>query len=171
MPSSPISLPPVSPLAMDPTCINMPTAKPILADVKTSPQSPICMEQFCHPMEHFSPQSMEMQPSPSYESMSTSHYESPRAAQHCCQWDGCGREFEVQTDLLRHLSEDHVGRSLRGNLCLSCRWTGCSRVAKKRDHMVSHLKSHVPFWPFTCKVCTIDSSFCKPIDILVNNSC
>ncbi|KAI8058302.1 hypothetical protein BDF22DRAFT_615447, partial [Syncephalis plumigaleata] len=47
----------------------------------------------------------------------------------------------------------HVGRSLRGNLCLTCRWPGCSRVAKKRDHMVSHLKSHVPFWPFTCKYC------------------
>ncbi|KAI8588818.1 hypothetical protein BDZ88DRAFT_383893, partial [Geranomyces variabilis] len=61
--------------------------------------------------------------------------------------------------LYSHLCEDHVGRKTTGNLCLSCRVLNCTQALEdqpfaKRDHITSHLRSHVPLKANPCLSCS-----------------
>ncbi|KAG0307698.1 hypothetical protein BGZ98_010051 [Dissophora globulifera] len=79
-------------------------------------------------------------------------------------WDSCGKTFDDPELLYEHLTNDHVGRKARQNLCLTCHWDKCSGPTfVKRDHITSHLRVHVPFKPHTCKVCRKD--FKRPQDL------
>lgn len=75
-----------------------------------------------------------------------------------CHWrsdaDMCGMEFDDPEVLHDHLSTVHVGRAQTGNLCLTCHWDACTHTCPftKRDHIVSHLKRHVPLKTFVCEV-------------------
>ncbi|KAI8908396.1 hypothetical protein EDD86DRAFT_178084, partial [Gorgonomyces haynaldii] len=57
--------------------------------------------------------------------------------------------------LYNHLTEQHVGRKITRNLCLECRWLHCTQKNpfSKRDHIVSHLKTHVNLKTFVCPTC------------------
>lgn len=66
----------------------------------------------------------------------------------------CGHVCSDAGDLLRHIVDDHVGRKSKKRVTLECRWPGCDYSAKTRDHIVSHVKRHVPhFRPFSCSLC------------------
>ncbi|KAL5034355.1 hypothetical protein BDV3_003929 [Batrachochytrium dendrobatidis] len=68
----------------------------------------------------------------------------------------CGIHFAIADELNTHLSEDHIGRKMLHNLCLRCRWQSCAHSDvpfKKRDHIISHLKSHLQLKPFICHAC------------------
>lgn len=75
-----------------------------------------------------------------------------------CHWADCRRVFNDPEALLEHLSDDHVGRRSTNNLCLECKWNDCGATAAKRDHLVSHLKVHLPFKRESCR-CTISMDF------------
>ncbi|KND04398.1 uncharacterized protein SPPG_00129 [Spizellomyces punctatus DAOM BR117] len=95
----------------------------------------------------------------------------PRVTVHRCAWtllDStlCGRPFTDPEALYTHLTEEHVGRKTTGNLCLYCRVHGCpqgSTAFSKRDHITSHLRSHVPLKANPCETCT--KSFKWPHDL------
>ncbi|RKO86883.1 hypothetical protein BDK51DRAFT_11807, partial [Blyttiomyces helicus] len=60
-------------------------------------------------------------------------------------------------ELYEHLTQVHVGRKATGNLCLSCYFLGCPHNGtpfQKRDHITSHLRSHVPLKANICETCS-----------------
>ena len=75
----------------------------------------------------------------------------------------CNKQFADPAALYSHMTDDHVGRKSTGNLCLSCKVVGCPQAATtfaKRDHITSHLRSHVPLKANICEV-TISSDVIK----------
>jgi hypothetical protein len=80
-----------------------------------------------------------------------------------CQWtndDGtmCFSQFPNGETLFKHLVDDHIGSKVKSNLRLQCKWTEkcgmCNKEVEKRDHIVSHVRVHVPqYKPFLCKFC------------------
>ncbi|KAI8828299.1 hypothetical protein BJ741DRAFT_570281 [Chytriomyces cf. hyalinus JEL632] len=88
-----------------------------------------------------------------------------------CLWENeklgpCLRTFLDADDLFGHLAEDHIGRKCLGSLQLHCRWSACSHRGKqfgKRDNIVSHCRSHVPFRANMCLDCC--SEFKWPQDL------
>ncbi|KAI8379705.1 uncharacterized protein BYT42DRAFT_495569 [Radiomyces spectabilis] len=80
-----------------------------------------------------------------------------------CQWDECSQRFANVESLYEHLSDQHVGRKITNNLCLKCQWKNCGTTAAKRDHLVSHLRVHLPFKPHTCLTCK--KPFKRPQDL------
>lgn len=71
-----------------------------------------------------------------------------------CRWTDppCQLVFRTPAELYEHLKDVHVGRKSTNNLCLECFWDGCGSKAKKRDHMTSHVKVHVPLKDHICLV-------------------
>jgi hypothetical protein len=69
-----------------------------------------------------------------------------------CQWRGCTEEFHDPAVLMHHVSEEHIGRRALGHLNLRCEWGDCEVTARKRDHIISHIRLHIPYWPLACKV-------------------
>ncbi|KAJ3057842.1 hypothetical protein HDU99_007103, partial [Rhizoclosmatium hyalinum] len=69
-----------------------------------------------------------------------------------CHWTSCDQHFDTVEALYTHLSEIHVGRKIANTLSLSCKWRDCRATFKKRDHLTSHLRSHIPLKPHLCKV-------------------
>ncbi|KAI8058295.1 hypothetical protein BDF22DRAFT_613058, partial [Syncephalis plumigaleata] len=55
--------------------------------------------------------------------------------------------------LMHHASEEHIGRRALGHLNLRCEWDDCEVTARKRDHIISHIRLHIPYWPLACKLC------------------
>ncbi|KAI8995952.1 hypothetical protein BC832DRAFT_535602, partial [Gaertneriomyces semiglobifer] len=69
----------------------------------------------------------------------------------------CNKAFFEAEQLYNHLCEDHVGRKTTNNLCLTCRFPDCldtPRTYSKRDHITSHLRSHVAIKPHVCERCS-----------------
>lgn len=82
------------------------------------------------------------------------------------QTDICGEVFVDAEGLYTHLITTHVGRRTTGNLCLECKILNCSQRRipfMKRDHVTSHLRSHVPLKSHACQVCL--KSFKWPHDL------
>ncbi|KAL2912550.1 hypothetical protein HK105_207949 [Polyrhizophydium stewartii] len=70
--------------------------------------------------------------------------------------DVCGAMFASPDDLHAHVSATHIGRKVENTLCLECRWLDCTLDARqfsKRDHIVSHIKKHMPLKAFVCATC------------------
>ncbi|OMJ21148.1 pH-response transcription factor [Smittium culicis] len=71
-----------------------------------------------------------------------------------CKWEGCENNVFTDIDIMySHLTNDHVGRKTKGNLCLTCKWENCGHSFTKRDHITSHVKIHIPYKPFPCQLC------------------
>ncbi|OMJ09438.1 pH-response transcription factor [Smittium culicis] len=71
-----------------------------------------------------------------------------------CKWEGCENNTFTDIDIMySHLTNDHVGRKTKGNLCLTCKWENCGHSFTKRDHITSHVKIHIPYKPFPCQLC------------------
>ncbi|KAJ3018795.1 hypothetical protein HKX48_002612 [Thoreauomyces humboldtii] len=80
----------------------------------------------------------------------------------------CSKQFSEPELLYSHLCEEHVGRKTTNNLCLNCRVLNCSQALEdtpfaKRDHITSHLRSHVPLKANPCTTCA--KSFKWPHDL------
>ncbi|KAI9197440.1 uncharacterized protein BJ171DRAFT_427944 [Polychytrium aggregatum] len=80
-----------------------------------------------------------------------------------CKWLDCTISFDDPEALYAHLTNDHVGRKSRNNLCLQCHWDSCKVETFKRDHITSHLRIHVPLKPHLCPVC--HRAFKRPQDL------
>ncbi|KAJ1930046.1 hypothetical protein IWQ60_000654 [Tieghemiomyces parasiticus] len=81
-----------------------------------------------------------------------------------CSWTGCDLPpFMDSIALYDHITQEHIGRKASNNLCLECRWEGCHFQAKKRDHITSHMRSHIDYRPHLCAVCR--KSFKRPQDL------
>ncbi|OMJ26150.1 pH-response transcription factor [Smittium culicis] len=81
-----------------------------------------------------------------------------------CLWQNCNAgDFPDPDSLYVHLTESHIGRKTRGNLCLECKWANCSVKTSKRDHITSHIRVHVPLKPHICYFC--NKSFKRPQDL------
>lgn len=99
----------------------------------------------------------------------------PQQCQAQCQWIKCTKKFPTTQQLLvsqpntpkiwcasnrvpqTHVSDDHVGRRKSDNYTLSCGWKGCGYdAAKKRNHLVSHLQTHIIYKPYRCNDCGVD---------------
>ncbi|ORY41315.1 hypothetical protein BCR33DRAFT_680951 [Rhizoclosmatium globosum] len=80
-----------------------------------------------------------------------------------CRWTSCDLHFDELDALYDHLSESHVGRKISNTLTLTCGWGECRASYNKRDHLTSHLRSHVPLKPHLCPVCS--RGFKRPQDL------
>ncbi|KAJ1984382.1 hypothetical protein H4R34_000698 [Dimargaris verticillata] len=82
-----------------------------------------------------------------------------------CHWRGCtvGVSFENSIHLFEHITKSHIGRKASNNLCLQCHWEECSFEAKKRDHITSHMRSHIDYRPHMCPYCR--KTFKRPQDL------
>ncbi|KAJ9050286.1 hypothetical protein DSO57_1015883 [Entomophthora muscae] len=70
-----------------------------------------------------------------------------------CLWDGCSIQFVNFDDLFRHLKEAHVN-SQNPTLPRDCRWANtCNYQTTEKKHLVSHLRSHLDWRPFSCEIC------------------
>ncbi|GAA6062471.1 hypothetical protein JCM10212_000006 [Sporobolomyces blumeae] len=101
--------------------------------------------------------------------MSTSHdSNSTLALAHPCRWHGCPLSFSTSSELMEHLSTDHIGS---GKARYTCEWDGCERSSRacdergdddderdkkafrQRQKVMRHLQMHTGDRPFTCDVC------------------
>jgi hypothetical protein len=77
--------------------------------------------------------------------------------EHWCQWVGCeGPEalpFPDGKSLFDHLVEKH-SEFPPGCQWLLCWWEPCEHFAPNRSSMISHMRSHVAYYPAQCKHCT-----------------
>ncbi|PVU85569.1 hypothetical protein BB559_006960 [Furculomyces boomerangus] len=81
-----------------------------------------------------------------------------------CEWDSCNLgPFNDPDALYNHLTNEHVGRKAKGNLCLDCKWHNCNVKTFKRDHITSHLRVHIPLKPHECRACK--KTFKRPQDL------
>ncbi|KAM0756057.1 hypothetical protein T439DRAFT_320745 [Meredithblackwellia eburnea MCA 4105] len=74
---------------------------------------------------------------------------------HQCRWKGCLLSFETSSELMNHLSVEHVGSGKAGYVCL---WEGCDRCEDgkgfaQRQKVMRHLQTHTGDRPFVCDVC------------------
>jgi len=88
------------------------------------------------------------------ETYSDGYGQESHAEVYYCQWEDCDHVFTEAPALLEHLVQDHVGRKATNNLCLVCRWKDCGISTAKRDHIISHVRVHVPYQPFQCGICS-----------------
>lgn len=72
-----------------------------------------------------------------------------------CRWSNpaCTMAFDSIESLFCHISDFHIGRKRTSNLTLTCRWDNCETEFGKRDHIISHVKTHVPIRPYPCQHC------------------
>ena len=61
----------------------------------------------------------------------------------------CSEILHSPSDLLQHICENHIEKKAEVYECL---WEGCRYSGRKRDHLVSHTKTHVPLKLFRCEV-------------------
>ncbi|KAJ3139127.1 hypothetical protein HK100_011825 [Physocladia obscura] len=82
-----------------------------------------------------------------------------------CEWGGsCGFATGDAEALYKHIAEGHIGKKLPGvDMNLACQWARCTNAYTKRDHLISHLRIHVPFMPHLCPVC--QRAFKRPQDL------
>ncbi|PVU96185.1 hypothetical protein BB561_001356 [Smittium simulii] len=72
-----------------------------------------------------------------------------------CKWENCTHaSFADVNTLYSHITNEHIGRKTKGNLCLTCKWENCGATTTKRDHITSHIRIHIPLRPFICKKCS-----------------
>ncbi|KAI9220639.1 hypothetical protein BC828DRAFT_348096, partial [Blastocladiella britannica] len=80
----------------------------------------------------------------------------------------CGQVFASFADLLDHVKVSHIGRGSK-NTRIHCHWivaagevtaagvqacaAPCGAARHKRDHLVSHLNSHLDARPHVCRRC------------------
>ncbi|KAJ3206022.1 hypothetical protein HDU82_004823 [Entophlyctis luteolus] len=86
------------------------------------------------------------------------------AQQLLCEWGGCGLAFADAEGLYKHVAEGHIGKKIPGvEMSLVCRWAACANSYTKRDHLISHLRIHIPFKPHLCPIC--HRAFKRPQDL------
>ncbi|KAI9595204.1 hypothetical protein BDF19DRAFT_422882 [Syncephalis fuscata] len=103
---------------------------------------PLSLDEYGHP-----------QGIPSHTEISSCASADTASLAYRCEWRGCLLEFDKAALLMHHVSEEHIGRRALGHLSLHCEWGDCRVSARKRDHIISHIRLHVPYWPLTCKLC------------------
>ncbi|XP_023192518.1 zinc finger protein GLI2 [Xiphophorus maculatus] len=67
-----------------------------------------------------------------------------------CHWEGCGREYDTQDQLVHHINNDHIHGEKKEFVC---RWEDCSRELKpfKAQYMlVVHMRRHTGEKPHKC---------------------
>ena len=67
-----------------------------------------------------------------------------------CQWIGCSREFKTQSELVKHIDDDHIKVNKKAFVC---EWRECSRDRKpfKAQYMlVVHMRRHTGEKPHKC---------------------
>ncbi|KAI9298080.1 hypothetical protein K502DRAFT_322932, partial [Neoconidiobolus thromboides FSU 785] len=68
----------------------------------------------------------------------------------CCLWVDCGARFFEFKDLFNHLKEMHINAQ-PPNLPRDCRWGDrCNYQTNEKKHIISHLRSHLDWRPYSC---------------------
>ncbi|KAJ3331953.1 hypothetical protein HDU76_001733, partial [Blyttiomyces sp. JEL0837] len=80
-----------------------------------------------------------------------------------CRWMDCNVSFNDGEDIFNHLADYHIGQKGVKKLNWECRWENCRTNCAKRDHLVSHVRIHIPFKPHVCPVC--QRAFKRPQDL------
>lgn len=80
-----------------------------------------------------------------------------------CRWQDCGRQLSSSSDLVRHLTEDHVRteREQRPSRGLRCLWHGCKVFGQSGSAawLQRHAPSHGGRRPFSCIVANCSQRF------------
>ena len=70
-----------------------------------------------------------------------------------CEWNNCGQEFNEPGKLYAHLSEEHCNEQDESDTEWHCRWLGCTVCVDRKYRLISHLLTHTPYRPYSCKYC------------------
>eukprot|EP01134_Creolimax_fragrantissima_P002834 CFRG2834T1 len=74
-----------------------------------------------------------------------------------CLWSRCSVKCTSWKLMYEHVVDLHLATIKRGGPFL-CRWMGCNdaettKAFNKREHLKSHLMSHVNYYPYSCEFC------------------
>jgi hypothetical protein len=64
----------------------------------------------------------------------------------------CPEVFGSAEDLFKHVSL-HIADAKSEKMPFLCRWSDCDKQNHRKDHLVSHIRVHIPHRPYKCKVC------------------
>ena len=64
-----------------------------------------------------------------------------------CKWDTCSYNGTSLKDLCDHVS---VHSGIKPFICF---WENCGQVCQKKGRLRAHIKTHVPYKEFKCKIC------------------
>jgi hypothetical protein len=87
----------------------------------------------------------------------------------CC-WGlngvACTNVFLNPEELFKHVCE-HINECKSEPFPFLCRWADCQKKNHRKDHLISHIRVHVPHRPYKCKVCC----FCYPLHVQLISPC
>jgi hypothetical protein len=68
-----------------------------------------------------------------------------------CEWGPCDLKFTLIKKLYEHVEVDHINRAKEKHW--QCFWGICRTIHAQRSHIVGHMLTHVPYFPFKCDKC------------------
>eukprot|EP00834_Sanchytrium_tribonematis_P006861 NODE_550_length_6175_cov_0.398453.p2 type:complete len:264 gc:universal NODE_550_length_6175_cov_0.398453:5233-4442(-) len=70
-----------------------------------------------------------------------------------CEWgNSCGKECKDPGELYKHCQE-HCNEQDEASLEWPCQWKGCGVTVDRKYRLISHLLTHTPYRPYSCKYC------------------
>ena len=70
-----------------------------------------------------------------------------------CEWNSCNLSYADAGKLYHHLAETHCAEQDENATEWPCHWKGCNVSVDRKYRLTSHLLTHTPYRPYSCKFC------------------
>jgi len=67
-----------------------------------------------------------------------------------CKWLACNDNFLNDSDVLKHIINDHVKNQKKRFIC---EWNNCNKIHKRREHLKAHIRRHNSYKSYYCCLC------------------